>query len=89
MNCQRVPSTFYTVRADNGDPLLLYGLDEDRNLFLWATPFICRHPVAFGRWCRQHIEEFRGCRFVFNHPLSQKVRRWAEWLNVSVESGVA
>jgi hypothetical protein len=88
VNCRTVPASFHTVYADNGDPLLLYGLDREGNLFLWPTPYICQHAIAFGRWCRQHVHEFKGCKFTYNHTLNEKTQRWARWLGVRFEAGV-
>jgi hypothetical protein len=89
MNCHAVPAMFHAVYADNGDPVLLYGFDENRYLFLWPTPKTCKHPIAFGRWCKNHVHEFRGARFIYNHPLSEPVLRWARWLGVDLEAGIA
>jgi len=88
VNAHRVPATFHAVYADNGDPLLLYGVDEADGMFLWPTPHIAKHPIAFGRYCRQHVGELRGRRLTFNHPLTWKTQRWADWLGVNFEAGV-
>jgi hypothetical protein len=89
MNCRRVPAELYTVVADNGDLLMLYGKDEAGNVMLWPTKNLCKHPIAFGRFCRRNIESMRGLSLTLNHPISLKVIRWARWLGVTFEEGVA
>jgi hypothetical protein len=87
VNCRRVPAQLWSVYADNGDPLLLYGTDGEW-LMLWPTPFIERHPIAFGRWCRRSVGEMRGKRVLIAHELCEKTKRWAAWLGVSLEQGI-
>jgi hypothetical protein len=90
MRSNRVPCELYTLYADNGDPLLLYGADANGYLMLWPTPFICRHPIAFGRWCRREVERYRGYRVLIQlHALKPEVERWARWLGVTLEEGLA
>jgi hypothetical protein len=89
VNCQSVPARLWTLYAGNGDPLLLYGVDEAGGMMLWPTHYICLHRIAFARWCRRNVSAFRGCRFALNHPLSAETEKWARWLGVRFEQGVA
>lgn len=90
MNCRSVRCELYTVYADNGDPLLLYGVDELGNLMLWPTKYICQHPIAFGRWSRRMVERYRGARVLIQlHALKPDVERWGRWLGVNFEEGLA
>lgn len=75
------------VYADNGDPLLVYGHDGD-TVMLWPTKYVADHPIAFGRFTRLHVRELRGKRVFIHHELSERVKRWAEWLGVNLETGV-
>lgn len=88
MNCHSVPAQLYTVTADNGDPLLLVGLDESGTLFLWPTRYISQHKVGFARWCRRNVSRYKGSRAILHHPLCAETRRWAEWLGVRFQEGV-
>lgn len=86
MKCKRIPAQLWAVYADNGDPLLLYGYD-DEGVMLWPTWHIQKHPIAFGRFCKQHVHEMRGKRFTLHHKLCWRTKRWADWLGVRFESG--
>ena len=88
MQCRSVHATLFTIHADNGDPLLLYGTDEEGWTMLWPTTHICKHPIAFARYCKRNIGRMRGGRLTLNHPMSAATRRWAEWLGVDFEAGV-
>ncbi len=89
MIVQRYPAVLYTVTADNGDPLLLYGVDTVGSVMLWPTPYIERHRLGFARFCRRHISELAGHRIVMHHPLCERTERWARWLGVRFEAGIA
>jgi hypothetical protein len=88
MNCRSVPAEIYTLYADNGDPLLLYGKDAQGFIMLWPTRYIEKHPIAFGRWCWRNVHAFRGCRMYLRHAMTPVVQRWASWLKTDVEAGV-
>lgn len=85
MNCRRVPAELYTVHADNGDPLLLYGKDAEGWLMLWPTVHIANHPIAFARWCKRNVGSMRGSRATLQHPMCARTRAWAEWLGVTFD----
>lgn len=79
-----MPAQVHLVTAANGDPLLLYGT-ADGYVMLWPTPYILQHPIAFGRWCKRHVEELRGNRVLIQHALCERTQRWAQWLGVRFE----
>lgn len=89
MDLESVPAELYTLRAANGDPLLLYGEDAAGNAFLWPTPHIEQHRIAFARWTYRNVRRWRGKRLILQHPMCERTRRWAEWLGVHLEQGVA
>ena len=89
MVVRKVPAELYTVTADDGTPLLLYGVDEGGTVMLWPTQYLKQHRIAFGRFCKRHIESLRGKRVILHHMLSPETCRWAEWLSVKFEPGVA
>jgi hypothetical protein len=89
MNCTEVPCRLYTLHADNGDPLLLYGEDEAGHVFLWPTPHIARHPIAFARWTHRNVKRWGGKSIHLQHELCEATRRWALWLGARIDNGVA
>lgn len=90
MNLRSVPCELWTLYAENGDPLLLYGKDAEGYLMLWPTVHIPKHRMAFLRWCWKNVSRFRGCRATLClHPLDAKTERWAKWLGVTIEAGRA
>ena len=89
MIVRKVPAELYTVTADDGAPLMIYGTNKEGIVMLWPTPHIRTHRIAFARFCKRHVAELRGQRFLLQHRLSPETCRWAEWLGVQFEAGVA
>lgn len=87
MNCHPIPARLFLLCACNGDPLLLYGTVEGQ-MMLWPTRHICEHPIAFARYCKKHVEEWRGARMILNHALTPQAEKWGRWLGAKFEQGV-
>lgn len=89
MRLAEVRCRLYTLHADNGDPLLLFGEDEAGNVFLWPTEHVRKHRFAFMRWCRASVSRWRGKRIQLQHPMCERTRRWAQSLGVTIQDGEA
>jgi hypothetical protein len=88
VNCAEVKCALYTLTADNGDPIMLFGEDEAGNVMLWPTCHAARHPIAFARWTKRNAHRWRGKRLTLQHDMEPIVERWARWLGCRIESGV-
>jgi hypothetical protein len=84
-----VPCRLYTLSASNGDPLLLFGEDDNGNVMLWPMTHIFQHRVAFARWSKRYVERWRGRVIHLHHPLCASTIRWAQWLGVTFKHDMA
>jgi hypothetical protein len=84
-----VPCRLYTLTASNGDPLLLFGEDDNGNVMLWPMTPITSHPIEFARWSRRYVQHWRGKTIRLQHPLCEQTLKWAQWLGVTFQHDVA